>query len=82
MASLEASWIGANSGVNTNSVETVNSIDYDDGYYFSELFKHRFMTTCRTIEIYLTFLNLRYWMCLYVQRHVLPALPTVRELKA
>jgi len=51
VASLEASRIGANSGVNTNSVETVTSIDYDDGYYFSELFKHRVMTTCRTIEI-------------------------------
>jgi hypothetical protein len=43
--------IGASSGVNTNSVETVNSIDYDDGYCFSELFKHRVMTKCRTREI-------------------------------
>jgi len=51
VASWEVSWIGANSGVNTNSVETVNGIDYDDGYYFSEIFKHRVMTTCRTIEI-------------------------------
>jgi hypothetical protein len=51
VAFWEASRIGANSGVNTNSVETVNIIDYDDGYYFSELLKHLAMTTCRTIEI-------------------------------
>ena len=51
MASWEASRISASSGVNTNSVETVNSIDYDDGYYFSEFFKYRVMTKCRTGEI-------------------------------